>query len=540
MDNHFDPNHHNTNFNSDTRSQENSQQPSEHAVYSENANNSRTETYVVGKELAHGQEVRSSGEHAFQTYVVNDNAAQADGDGAQPGQTSLYSYSYVNQKQEEYPPQQENRQFYTAYEAPPVDAKKARKQKRARKQRERKPHGFGVKLGRCAAIALVAGLVGGTTFYGTGVIIDRTFGVGSRASAQPQAAVGNQSRKLTTTSTGTKTVVSDVSEVVENVMPSIVSITNLTVQDMQMPFWFGGEEYSREMPTAGSGIIVAQTDQELYIATNNHVVDNASELTVTFEDNQSVAAEIKGVDPATDLAVISVPLDSIPADTLGKIKVAMLGKSESLKVGEPSIAIGNALGYGQSVTTGVISALEREVTVADGNNEPITNSLIQTDAAINPGNSGGALININGEVIGINSVKYSDTNVEGMGYAIPISTAEPIINDLITREAVDESNAAYLGINGISVTDEVSESYNMPKGIYITQVTEGSAADKAGIKPGDIITSFDGRAVTSKEQLAERMQYYAAGTTVDIVIKTAEGGEYAERTISVTLGKKIE
>ena len=178
--------------------------------------------------------------------------------------------------------------------------------------------------------------------------------------------------------------------------------------------------------------------------------------------------------------------------------------------------------------------------MADGNNEPITNSLIQTDAAINPGNSGGALININGEVIGINSVKYSDTNVEGMGYAIPISTAEPIINDLITREAVDESNAAYLGINGISVTDEVSESYNMPKGIYITQVTEGSAADKAGIKPGDIITSFDGRAVTSKEQLAERMQYYAAGTTVDIVIKTAEGGEYAERTISVTLGKKIE
>lgn len=537
MDNRFDPNHHN--YNADAGNQENGVQPNGSMANSDNADNGQTETYVVGGNTAHSQEVYSSGEHAFQTYVVNDSAAPGDDAEAPAAQTSLYSYSYVNQKQGAQNQAQENRQFYTAYEAP-TDAKKAKKQKRAKKQRERKPHGFGVKLGRCAAIALVAGMVGGTAFYGTGVIIDRTFGVGANAPTNPQTAVGNQSRKLTTTSTGTKTVVSDVSEVVDNVMPSIVSITNLTVQDVQMPFWFGDERYSQEVPSAGSGIIVAQTDKELYIATNNHVVDNATELTVTFEDNQSVAAEIKGTDPATDLAVISVPIENIPADTLGKIKVATLGKSESLKVGEPAIAIGNALGYGQSVTTGVISALEREVTVTDGSNNPITNSLIQTDAAINPGNSGGALININGEVVGINSVKYSDTDVEGMGYAIPISTAEPIINDLITREAVDESEAAFLGISGISVTDEVSESYNMPKGIYITQVTKGSAAEKAGIKPGDIITSFDGRAVTSREQLAERMQYYAAGTTVDIEIKTAEGGEYAERTVSVTLGKKIE
>lgn len=444
---------------------------------------------------------------------------------------SLYSYSYVNHENEG-----QQRQFYTAYDTP----KKKEKRRKEKKQREKKPQGFGVMLGKCAAVALVFGLVGGTVFYGTGYVFQRAAGTDKMEEQEaPKNAAVNNSNKLTTTSTGTKAVVSDVSEVVDNVMPSIVSITNLSVQEMDFPYWFG-ETYSQEVPTAGSGIIVAQTDEELYIATNNHVVANASALTVSFADGESVSAEIKGTDASTDLAVISVPLDSISADTLNNIKVGTLGDSKELRVGEPAIAIGNALGYGQSVTTGVISALDREVTVTDSENRPITNSLIQTDAAINPGNSGGALLNINGEIIGINSVKYSDEDVEGMGYAIPISVAEPIINDLITREAVDDTEAAYLGISGVSVTEEVSQNYNMPRGIYLTQVTEGSAAEKAGIHPGDILSSFDGRAVTSMEQLAERMQYYAAGTEVEIELNTAEGGEYVARTITVTLGKKIQ
>lgn len=450
----------------------------------------------------------------------------------QPAQTgSLYSYSYVNREGEE-----QQRQFYTAYDTP----KKKEKRRKEKKQKEKRSQGFGVVLGKCAAVALVFGLVGGTVFYGTGYVFQQAAGTDKLEEQEaPRNTAVNNSNKLTTTSTGTKAVVSDVSEVVDNVMPSIVSITNLSVQEMDVPFWFG-ESYSQEVPSAGSGIIVAQTDEELYIATNNHVVANATTLTVSFADGESISAEIKGTDASTDLAVISVPLDSIPADTLNSIKVATLGESTSLRVGEPAIAIGNALGYGQSVTTGVISALDREVTVTDSENRPITNSLIQTDAAINPGNSGGALLNINGEVIGINSVKYSDMDVEGMGYSIPISVAEPIINDLITREAVDDTEAAYLGVSGVSVTEEVSENYNMPRGIYLTQVMEGSAAEKAGIRPGDILSSFDGRAVTSMEQLAERMQYYAAGTEVEVELNTAEGGEYVARTITVTLGKKIQ
>ncbi len=496
-------------------------------------NNFNSDHQPGGSSTYHAQDGEAREVHQEQAQEGVQSAFQSQQQGheetVQAG--SLYSYSYVNREGEE-----QQRQFYTAYDAP----KKKEKRKKEKKQREKKPQGFGVVLGKCAAVALVFGLVGGTVFYGTGYVFQRASGTDKAEEQEaPKNTAVNNSNKLTTTSTGTKAVVSDVSDVVDNVMPSIVSITNLSIQEMDFPFWFD-ETYSQEVPSAGSGIIVAQTDQELYIATNNHVVANAQTLTVSFADGEDVTAEIKGTDPSTDLAVISVPLDSIPTDTLNSIKVATLGDSKGLQVGEPAIAIGNALGYGQSVTTGVISALDREVTVTDSEGQPITNDLIQTDAAINPGNSGGALLNINGEVIGINSVKYSDEQVEGMGYAIPISVAEPIINDLITREAVDETEAAYLGVRGVSVTEEVSESYNMPRGIYLTEVVEGSAADKAGIHSGDILSSFDGRAVTSMEQLAERMQYYAAGTEVEIELNTAEGGAYVSRTIKVTLGKKIQ
>ncbi len=403
--------------------------------------------------------------------------------------------------------------------------------------KKKKKGGFGKMLGKCAAIALVFGLVSGTVFYGTGAIFDYATGKDSKQNTANHSDGYNSAggNKVTTTSTNTKAVVSDVSDVVENAMPAIVSITNLSVQQYQT-IW--GQTINRESTGAGSGIIVAQTDEYLYIVTNNHVVEGSTALSVIFVDDQTVAAEIKGVDASTDLAVVQVPISSISADTLSKIKVAMLGSSDNLRVGEPAIAIGNALGYGQSVTTGVISALNREVTVTDSNNKSITNSLIQTDAAINPGNSGGALLNIKGEVIGINEVKYSDTNVEGMGYAIPISTAESIINDLITREVVQESETAFLGVSGQNVTEDVSGAYGMPVGIYVTKVTPGSAAEKAGIKLGDIITAFDGRTVDTMEALAERMQYYKAGTTVDVTVMTVQNGQWTETTISVTLGKK--
>ena len=295
----------------------------------------------------------------------------------------------------------------------------------------------------------------------------------------------------------------------------------------------------QETPSEGSGIIIAQTDEEIFVATNNHVVADSSQLTVNFIDDQQVTAEIKGTDASTDLAVVSVKVKDIPSDTMDKIKVATLGSSESIKVGQSVVAIGNALGYGQSVTTGVVSAVNREVTVQDPTTgATITNDLIQTDAAINPGNSGGALLNMSGEVVGINSVKYSDTQVEGMGYSIPISAAEPIINDLISKEVVDESNSSYLGVSGQDVTSELSDSFGMPEGVYITMVAENSAAEQAGIRKGDVLTSFAGRKVTSMEGLSDVMQYYAAGTEVEVVLQTNQNGEWVENTVTVKLGKK--
>lgn len=284
---------------------------------------------------------------------------------------------------------------------------------------------------------------------------------------------------------------------------------------------------------------MGQTDDEIYIATNNHVVANSNQLTVNFIDDQQVTAEIKGTDASTDLAVLAVKVKDIPSDTMKKIKVATVGNSDDIKVGQSVVAIGNALGYGQSVTTGVISAVDREVTVQDETTgASITNDLLQTDAAINPGNSGGALLNMNGEVVGINSVKYSDTQVEGMGYSIPISAAEPIINDLITREVVDESNSAFLGVAGQDVTVEVSQSFGMPEGLYITMVTENSAAAQAGIKNGDVITEFDGRKIKSMDSLQEIMQYYAAGSEVEVTLQINENGEWKEQKVTVTLGRK--
>lgn len=451
---------------------------------------------------------------------------------------SLYSYSYVNEDNQErnpnyYERMESENQYYTnsnTYTEP-------QQKKKEKKAKIKKKHGFGVTLGKTAAIALVFGMVSGSVFYGTGYALDYANGkvTGSENQDSIHTSSSNSSGKLSATNVSTATTVNDVSDIVENVMPSIVSITNMGQQTVN----FFGQRVTQDTEGAGSGIIIAQTEDTIYIATNNHVVANANQLTVSFIDDQSVTAEIKGTDASTDLAVLAVAVSDIPKDTLSQIKVATLGDSDDIRVGESAVAIGNALGYGQSVTTGVISALNREVTVQDEmTGTSVTNDLIQTSAAINPGNSGGALLNMKGEVIGINSVKYSDEDVEGMGFAIPISQAEPIINDLINREVVDEADTAYLGIAGQDVTSQISEAYGMPEGIYVTQVKDGTAAAEAGIQKGDIITEFDGKKVSSMDGLRDNLQYYAAGTTVDVVIQKNQNGEWQEQTISVTLGKK--
>lgn len=417
-----------------------------------------------------------------------------------------------------------------------------KKEKKQKTPRTKKQHGFGMTVAKCASLALVFGLVSSTVFYGTGFAFRKTMGVDKVTQEATAETTGKSSDKtggsLSATNVSTATTVTDVSDIAENVMPSIVSITNMG-QEAQMDFF--GRTYTQDTSSAGSGIIMGQTDDEIYIATNNHVISNSTQLMVNFIDDQQVQAEVKGTDASTDLAVLSVKTKDIPSDTMEKIKVATVGNSEGVKVGQSVVAIGNALGYGQAVTTGVISAVDREVTVQDEmTGAAITNDLLQTDAAINPGNSGGALLNMNGEVIGINSVKYADTQVEGMGYAIPISVAEPIINNMISRELVDESKSAYLGVSGQDMSSELAESFGMPEGIYITMVTENSAAEQAGIHKGDVITKFDGRKISSMNSLADAMQYYEAGSQVEVTLQRNENGEWREETLTVTLGKKNE
>ncbi|CUN67014.1 S1C family serine protease [Roseburia inulinivorans] len=462
-------------------------------------------------------------------YGTNPNNSQSAGYGSTRNNSQSYGYGNQNGSYGTYGSNtgyQSNGANGTAYGSNPKPEKK---------KKERKPGGFGKQLAKCAALALVFGLVAGGVMTGVNYASGKIFGTTNASNVQASLTTGDDST-VQPTAISSSYVATDVSDIVDEVMPSIVAITNVSQTEYQS-FW--GQSKTYESTSCGSGIIVSQDNEYLYVATNNHVVEGANSLTVTFANDDTVSAEIKGTDPSTDLAVVKVALSSIKDDTMSEIKVATLGSSDTLKVGESCIAIGNALGYGQSVTTGVISALNREVSVSDSSSSTnYTAELIQTDAAINPGNSGGALLNTAGEVIGINSVKYSDTSVEGIGYAIPMDTAKPIIEELITKEKVDESNSAYLGIVGVDVTSDVAKTYNMPTGVYVAQVMEGAAAEQAGIQKGDIITKFDGKDVTSMEELSYNMQYYAAGTTVDVVIERSSNGQYEEQTISVTLGKK--
>ena len=389
--------------------------------------------------------------------------------------------------------------------------------------------------------ALLFGVVSSATFLTTNVVGNKVLGLDQKAAKE----VSNTTQNKATLTKTSSVVTSDVSSVVESVMPSIVSITNMSVQQVQS--FFGGTS-QQEVTSAGTGIIIEKTDSELLIVTNNHVVADSNQLTVTFDDQSSVEADIKGTDSAHDLAVIAVQLDKISDDTLDKISVATLGDSTKLKVGEPAIAIGNALGYGQSVTTGVISATDRESQTTDSETGETTGSsdvkLIQTDAAINPGNSGGALVNANGEVIGINSAKLIGEDVEGIGYAIPISDVTDIITNLMNQETktkVSEAERGYLGITGLDVEDSDSQRYGMPTGVYISEVSRGGGAADAGITKGSIIVGFNGITIDSMESLQEQLQYYKKGEKVTLTLQVpGDGGEYQEQTVDVTLGSKAQ
>lgn len=397
------------------------------------------------------------------------------------------------------------------------------KQEKPKKPKKKMPKWAGI-----VGLALVFGIVASAAFQASNIVFDKVTGNDTKTVKQSSAAGSSQ---LTQTAS---TVTSDVSKIAESAMPSIVSITNMSVQEVQN---FFGQTQQEESTSLGSGIIIDQSDSELLIVTNNHVVEGADTLTVTFVDNESVEANIKGTDSARDLAVVAVPVDSIKDSTMEEISIASLGDSDELQVGEPAIAIGNALGYGQSVTTGIISATDRELDGFDG-------KLIQTDAAINPGNSGGALLNANGQVVGINTAKINSSVAEGMGYAIPISDASDIITSLMNQETktkVSEEEQGYLGITGVDVSDDSSEMYNMPTGVYIREVSKGSGAEQAGLAQGNIITAINGTTVDSMSTLKEQLTYYKVGETVELTVQVAANdGSYQEQTVSVILGTASE
>ncbi len=414
------------------------------------------------------------------------------------------------------------------------------KQKKAktRKPKDKKKNGFGMKALGVVAAAVVFGLVAGAVFqgvrYGTDKVLNKNSVVSeSMTDKSADASTENSAPQLKQASSDATSTVYDVAAVAKKVMPSIVSITGTYVTTYD--YWFNS--YQQESTGAGSGIIIGKDDQYLYLATNYHVVQNAKSLSVTFVDDKSADAVVKGYVENNDIAVVTVKLSDISDDTLNEIKEIQVGSSEDLAVGDPCVAIGNALGYGQSVTVGYISALNREISASDE-----TVKVLQTDAAINPGNSGGALVNMQGELIGINTAKYSDTSVEGMGYALPISDVQDLINDLIAGKDVSNdgttSGQAYLGISAQTITKQYSQLLNMPEGVYISSVEQGSAAEECGLQSGDIICSLDGEDIADMETFHDKIVACNPGDKVTIVYYRNNNGNYEKQTATATLKAK--
>ena len=510
--------------------------------------------------------------------TTNESAVTQEPGNAPTPENPIYARAYQTHEQrestkeewyQEAQKEQKQQQSYNAYQFTAPESKKPNRS-------GKKLNGQGRKFGTVVATAVVFGLVASAVFQGTNY-------VGSKLNPQGKKSVQVQSTQTISQNkssdseesvSGSTEGTSSVSQVAKNAMPSIVSIVGVSVQEIPQIYQYFGYGQQQETQSSGSGIIVGQNDTELLIATNNHVVSGTNSLTVCFtnqdgsavtgngdvektsaegesgstnqdgqdsslDDVQSgaVSAQIKGTDADNDLAVISVKLEDIPEDVLSEIKVATIGDSDSLQMGEQVVAIGNALGYGQSVTSGYVSALNRQVSSDDTDG-----TFIQTDAAINPGNSGGALLNMKGELIGINSAKIASDEVEGMGFAIPISKAEPILDEMMNQETrykvEDEDKAAYIGITCENVTSDVNQMYGIPQGVYVDTVVEGGPAEKAGIKKGDVITKIDGTAIDAYKDLVDRLEYYEAGETVELEVYRAQDGEYNAQKISVTLGAK--
>lgn len=510
--------------------------------------------------------------------TTNESAVTQEPGNAPTPENPIYARAYQTHEQrestkeewyQEAQQEQKQQQSYNAYQFTAPESKKPNRS-------GKKLNGQGRKFGTVVATAVVFGLVASAVFQGTNY-------VGSKLNPQGKKSVQVQSTQTISQNkssdseesvSGSTEGTSSVSQVAKNAMPSIVSIVGVSVQEIPQIYQYFGYGQQQETQSSGSGIIVGQNDTELLIATNNHVVSGTNSLTVCFtnqdgsavtgngdvektsaegesgstnqdgqdsslDDVQSgaVSAQIKGTDADNDLAVISVKLEDIPEDVLSEIKVATIGDSDSLQMGEQVVAIGNALGYGQSVTSGYVSALNRQVSSDDTDG-----TFIQTDAAINPGNSGGALLNMKGELIGINSAKIASDEVEGMGFAIPISKAEPILDEMMNQETrykvEDEDKAAYIGITCENVTSDVNQMYGIPQGVYVDTVVEGGPAEEAGIKKGDVITKIDGTAIDAYKDLVDRLEYYEAGETVELEVYRAQDGEYNAQKISVTLGAK--
>ena len=415
---------------------------------------------------------------------------------------------------------------YTYYKPEPDDMNGMNEETPKTKKNRKVPKP--VKL-VCAGVAF--GLVASVTFQTGNYVGTKVFGTTTTNGKTAKTAQTVDGAKLTTSSSSTGT--SDIATIAKNAMPSIVSITNMSVQEVQS--FFGGTQ-QQESTSVGSGIIIGQTDSELLILTNNHVVEGNEKLTVSFVDNESVEANVKGTDSTKDLAVVAVKISDVKDSTMDEIAVATMGDSSKLEVGEQVVAIGNALGYGQSVTSGIVSATERTLDGYEGG------TLIQTDAAINPGNSGGALLNSNGEVIGINTAKVATDSVEGMGYAIPISDASDTIQNLMNQETktkVSEAEQGYLGIQGVDVSDESAKMYNMPTGVYISDVVKNGGAQQAGLTKGSVITGLEGTTISDMNSLKEQLQYYRVGDKVKVTVQVpGNNGEYTEKTVEVTLGSK--
>lgn len=449
-------------------------------------------------------------------HYYNNNYQQPNQNAYSYGQTGYYQNDYRNADAEQ----------------SKAKVKKAKKQRVKKSKAPKTPHNkrtFWKKGVAVVASAAVFGGVAGGAFYGiAGNQIKKLDALMNTTTEAASTTSAPTTESLSLTSTASVGNGMDVSTIAENVMPSVVAINISAIVEQQGMFGYT-QQYEAE--GSGSGIIIGENDSELLMVTNNHVVSDATTVNVTFADGESYEAQVKSTDSDTDLAIVVVKLSDIKESTMNQIKIATIGDSDSLKVGEQVVAIGNALGYGQSVTTGIVSAKDRT-------NSTNTTPLIQTDAAINPGNSGGALLNMKGEVIGINSSKYSDTTVEGMGYAIPITAVQDRLDDLMnrqTREKVSEEEKGYLGISCRTVSSDVSEAYGIPAGVLVAEVQSGSAAEKAGIKKNYVITKIDGQSISSAEELTEKLNYYKSGETVPITYEYMKNNEYTEKTVDVTL-----